>query len=94
MPRSRKKGYFVPAHLAKKIIAAQTSGSKKPIRTYARNSHITEEMIGAPPIDVHNGRSFQRVHIVDTMVGHKLGEFAPTRTFRGHRATEKKSVRR
>ncbi len=70
-------------HLAKKVAAAQQSGDKRAIRTWSRRSMISPEMVGLT-IAVHNGRQHVPVFITDDMVGHKLGEFAPTRTFRGH----------
>ena len=70
-------------HLAKKVAAAQQSGDKRAIRTWSRRSMISPEMVGLT-IAVHNGRQHVPVFIIDDMVGHKLGEFAPTRTFRGH----------
>ena len=83
MPRSLHKGPFVDLHLAKKVAAAQQSGDKRAIRTWSRRSMISPEMVGLT-IAVHNGRQHVPVFITDDMVGHKLGEFAPTRTFRGH----------
>ena len=83
MPRSLRKGPFVDLHLAKKVVAAQQSGDKRAIRTWSRRSMISPEMVGLT-IAVHNGRQHVPVFITDDMVGHKLGEFAPTRTFRGH----------
>ena len=83
VPRSLRKGPFVDLHLAKKVAAAQQSGDKRAIRTWSRRSMISPEMVGLT-IAVHNGRQHVPVFITDDMVGHKLGEFAPTRTFRGH----------
>ena len=83
MPRSLRKGPFVDLHLAKKVAAAQQSGDKRAIRTWSRRSMISPEMVGLT-IAVHNGRQHVPVFVTDDMVGHKLGEFAPTRTFRGH----------
>ena len=83
MPRSLRKGPFVDLHLAKKVAAAQQTGDKRAIRTWSRRSMISPEMVGLT-IAVHNGRQHVPVFISDDMVGHKLGEFAPTRTFRGH----------
>ena len=88
MPRSIKKGPFVDLHLAKKVEAAHTSGSKRPIRTWSRRSMVTPEMV-ALTIAVHNGRQHVPVLITENMVGYKLGEFAPTRTFRGHSGDRK-----
>jgi len=86
--RSLKKGPFVYRHLEKKIAAAVESGSKKVIKTWSRRSMITPEMVGLT-IAVHNGRKFIPVFITENMVGHKLGEFSPTRTFHGHAALKK-----
>ena len=83
MPRSLRKGPFVDLHLARKVAAAQQSGDKRAIRTWSRRSMISPEMVGLT-IAVHNGRQHVPVFVTDDMVGHKLGEFAPTRTFRGH----------
>ena len=83
MPRSLKKGPFIHYKLQRKIDAAQESGSKKVIKTWSRNSLITPDFIGLT-IAVHNGKQFIPVFITENMVGHKLGEFSPTRTFRGH----------
>ncbi len=85
MPRSVKKGPFVDHHLAAKIEAAQASGSKRPIKTWSRRSMVVPDMVGLT-IAVHNGRQHVPVFISEDMVGHKLGEFAPTRTYRGHAA--------
>ncbi|MAJ12037.1 MAG: 30S ribosomal protein S19 [Thiotrichales bacterium] len=83
MPRSIKKGPFVDHHLAKKIQDAIASNEKRPIKTWSRRSVVLPDMIGLT-IAVHNGRQHMPVFINENMVGHKLGEFAPTRTFRGH----------
>jgi len=88
VPRSVKKGPFVDHHLMKKVEQAQESQSKKPIKTWSRRSMIVPDMIGLT-IAVHNGRQHVPVLISENMVGHKLGEFAPTRTFRGHAADKK-----
>ncbi|MBU3844215.1 MAG: 30S ribosomal protein S19 [Candidatus Anaerobiospirillum pullicola] len=90
MPRSLKKGPFIDAHLLKKVEQAAASADKKPIKTWSRRSMIIPAMIGMT-IAVHNGRQHVPVYVSDEMVGHKLGEFAPTRTFRGHIAADKKS---
>lgn len=90
MPRSRKKGPFIASHLIKKVIAMQASRVKRPIKTWSRASTITPEMSDLT-FEVHNGRDFILVYVNEEKIGHKLGEFAPTRTFRGHRATEKKA---
>ena len=91
MARSLKKGPFVDDHLMNKVEAANAKGEKKVIRTWSRRSTITPEMVGHT-IAVHDGRKHVPVYISESMVGHKLGEFAQTRTFRGHAGD--KSVRR
>lgn len=83
MPRSLKKGPFVHYKLQRKIDEAKESGSKKVIKTWSRGSLITPDFVGLT-LAVHNGKQFIPVFITENMVGHKLGEFAPTRTFRGH----------
>ncbi|MCC5908461.1 MAG: 30S ribosomal protein S19 [Balneolaceae bacterium] len=83
MPRSLKKGPYVHYKLQRKIDAMNESGKKKVIKTWSRSSMITPDFIGLT-IAVHNGKQFIPVYITENMVGHKLGEFAPTRTFRGH----------
>ncbi|WP_234573621.1 30S ribosomal protein S19 [Rhodohalobacter sp. 614A] len=83
MPRSLKKGPYVYYKLQSKIDAANESSKKKVIKTWSRSSMITPDFIGLT-IAVHNGKQFIPVYITENMVGHKLGEFAPTRTFRGH----------
>ncbi len=83
MGRSSKKGPFVDFKLLKKIESRETARSKEPIKTWARRSTISPEFIGQTFL-VHNGRTHISVYVTDEMVGHKLGEFAPTRTFRGH----------
>ena len=88
MPRSIKKGPFVDIHLAKKVEAAQASNIKKPIKTWSRRSMILPDMIGLT-IAVYNGRQHIPVSINENMIGHKLGEFSPTRTYRGHVADKK-----
>jgi small subunit ribosomal protein S19 len=88
MPRSVKKGPFVDHHLAKKVIEAQESGNKRPIKTWSRRSMILPDMIGLT-IAVHNGKEHIPVFITENMVGHKLGEFSMTRTYRGHAADKK-----
>ena len=88
MSRSLKKGPFVDGHLQKKIEAAQATRDKKPIKTWSRRSTILPEFIGLT-IAVHNGKQHVPVYITDQMVGHKLGEFALTRTFKGHPADKK-----
>ncbi|MEA2061509.1 MAG: 30S ribosomal protein S19 [Thermodesulfobacteriota bacterium] len=89
MPRSLKKGPYIAQELLKKVVAAQESNSKKVIKTWSRRSTIFPEMVGIT-FAVHNGKKFVPVFVSENMVGHKLGEFAPTRTFYGH-AGDKKS---
>ena len=88
MPRSIKKGPFVDLHLAAKVDAAVNSSTKRPIKTWSRRSMVTPDMIGLT-IAVHNGRQHVPVLISENMVGHKLGEFAATRTFKGHSGDRK-----
>lgn len=83
MPRSLKKGPFVDYKLQRKVDAANEASSKKVIKTWSRSSLVTPDFIGLT-VAVHNGKQFIPVFITDEMVGHKLGEFAATRTFRGH----------
>jgi small subunit ribosomal protein S19 len=83
MSRSTKKGPYIDANLAEKIEAMRTKGEKKVIKTWARNSDISPDFVGFT-IGIHNGRKFLPIFITDQMVGHKLGEFAPTRFFKGH----------
>lgn len=85
MPRSLKKGPFIDESLLKKVQQNQQSGDKKPIKTWSRRSVIIPTMIGMT-IAVHNGRQHVPVFVTEDMIGHKLGEFAPTRTFHGHAA--------
>jgi small subunit ribosomal protein S19 len=85
MSRSLKKGPFIDHHLAKKVAEAAASRTKKPIKTWSRRSMITPDMVGLT-IQVHNGRQHMPVFITENMVSHKLGEFAPTRVFKGHGA--------
>ena len=88
MPRSVKKGPFVDHHLVAKVEAAQVGGNKRPIKTWSRRSTITPDFVGLT-IAVHNGKQHVPVLISENMVGHKLGEFSPTRTYRGHAADKK-----
>ena len=88
MPRSIRKGPFLDHHLAKKVEVAVAQNSKKPIKTWSRRSMVLPEMVGLT-IAVHNGRQHVPVLISENMVGHKLGEFAVTRTYRGHAADRK-----
>ena len=89
MSRSLKKGPFVDGHLMKKVEAAQASRDKRPLKTWSRRSTIVPEFIGLT-IAVHNGNKFIPVYVTENMVGHKLGEFALTRTFKGHSSGDKK----
>ncbi|MCS5721219.1 MULTISPECIES: 30S ribosomal protein S19 [Herbiconiux] len=93
MPRSLKKGPFVDDHLYRKVVTANEAGSKNVIKTWSRRSMIIPAFLGHT-IAVHDGRKHIPVFITETMVGHKLGEFAPTRTFRGHVKDDKKGRRR
>lgn len=88
MPRSLKKGPFVDAHLSKKVDEARAQNSKRPIRTWSRRSMILPDMVGLT-LAVHNGRVHVPVLVSENMVGHKLGEFAATRTYKGHVADRK-----
>ena len=88
MPRSIKKGPFIDAHLEKKVQEAVASNNRKPIKTWSRRSMIVPDMIGLT-IAVHNGRDHVPVLISENMIGHKLGEFAVTRTFKGHSGDRK-----
>jgi small subunit ribosomal protein S19 len=88
MARSVKKGPFVDGKLLEKVAGMEGQGEKKVIRTWARRSTIPPEFVGNT-FAVHNGRKFVPVYVVENMVGHRLGEFAPTRTFRGHREKKK-----
>ena len=88
MPRSLKKGPFVDEHLLKKVDALNETNDKQVIKTWSRRSTIIPDMIGMT-FAVHNGKKFIPVYITDQLVGHKLGEFAPTRTFRGHAGDRK-----
>jgi len=83
VPRSLKKGPFIDLHLLKKVEDAVASNSRKPIKTWSRRSMVSPEMVGLT-IAIHNGRQHVPVSVSEDMVGHKLGEFAPTRTYRGH----------
>ncbi len=92
MSRSTKKGYFVADHLMKKIEALNEKNEKSVVKTWSRSSTIFPEMVGHT-IAVHDGRKHVPVYITEEMVGHKLGEFAPTRTYRGHAGKNEKSSR-
>ncbi len=89
MSRSVKKGPFIDSHLFKKVEKARASNDKKPIKTWSRRSTIFPEMVGMTFM-VHNGKSFIPVYVNENLVGHKLGEFAPTRNFKGHTSLDKK----
>jgi len=91
MTRSLKKGPFIDDHLRKKVEAAQQTRAKQLIRTWSRRSTVTPDMVGLT-IAVHNGRKFIPVFVTENMVGHKLGEFAATRLFRGHSGEKKTTV--
>ena len=88
MPRSIRKGPFIDHHLMKKVSEAIATNNKRPIKTWSRRSMILPEMVGLT-IAVHNGRQHVPILIGDQMIGHKLGEFAATRTFRGHSGDRK-----
>jgi len=88
VPRSLKKGPFIDLHLMQKVEAAVAANDKRPIKTWSRRSMVSPEMVGLT-IAVHNGRQHVPVFVSDEMVGHKLGEFAATRTYRGHAADKK-----
>jgi small subunit ribosomal protein S19 len=92
MPRSIKKGPFVDLHLLKKVEVAQETRNKRPIKTWSRRSMIVPEMVGLT-LAIHNGRQHMPIFVTENMVGHKLGEFAATRTFRGH-AGDRKVVKK
>ena len=91
MPRSLKKGPFVDDHLLKKVDAQNDKGTKNVIKTWSRRSTIIPDMLGHT-IAVHDGRKHVPVFVTESMVGHKLGEFAPTRTFRGHVKDDRRAV--
>jgi small subunit ribosomal protein S19 len=93
MPRSLKKGPFVDDHLIKKVAVQNEAGTKTVIKTWSRRSMIIPDMLGHT-IAVHNGKIHVPVFVTESMVGHKLGEFSPTRTFRGHVKDDRKSKRR
>lgn len=93
MPRSLKKGPFIDSKLLKKVIESQETRDSRVIKTWSRRSTIVPEMVGIT-LAVHNGRKFVPVFITEDMVGHKLGEFSPTRTYYGHAADKKSKLRR
>ena len=89
MPRSLKKGPFIDVKLEKKIVKMNDKGERKVIKTWARRSMISPDFVGHT-LAIHNGNKFIPVYVSENMVGHKLGEFAPTRTFRGHAGSKAK----
>lgn len=93
MPRSVKKGPFVDDHLMKKVIRAVETKDRRVIKTWSRRSMVVPDMVGLT-FAVHNGRKFIPVFITENMVGHKLGEFSPTRTYYGHVADKKSRIRK
>ncbi len=88
MARSLKKGPFIDEKLLKKVKKAKEAGDRKPLKTYSRASTIIPDMIGMT-IQVHNGKQFIPVYVTENLIGHKLGEFSPTRTFRSHAGSKK-----
>lgn len=93
MPRSLKKGPFIDSSLLRKVSAAQDSRSTRVIKTWSRRSTIIPEMVGLT-LAVHNGKKFVPVFVTENMVGHKLGEFSPTRTFYGHAGDKRSKIRK
>jgi small subunit ribosomal protein S19 len=93
MPRSLKKGPFVDDHLMKKVDAAVANSDRRVLKTWSRRSTIVPEMVGLT-FAVHNGKKFIPVFVTENMVGHKLGEFSPTRTFHGHSGDKKSKVKK
>ena len=91
MARSVKKGPFVDDHLMKKVIVAKETKNSKPIKTWSRRSMVLPEMVGLT-FNVHNGRQFVPVYVTENHIGYKFGEFAPTRTFKGHKGSVQKKV--
>jgi small subunit ribosomal protein S19 len=91
MARSVKKGPFVDDHLMKKVITAKETKNTKPIKTWSRRSMILPDMVGLT-FNVHNGRQFVPVYVTENHIGYKFGEFAPTRTFKGHKGSVQKKV--
>lgn len=88
MPRSIKKGPFIDHHLLKKVEGTSAAGGKRPIKTWSRRSMVIPDMIGLT-IAIHNGKQHVPVLVSENMIGHKLGEFSPTRTYKGHQADKK-----
>ena len=93
MARSIKKGPFIEKKLYKRIVEMSKAGNKKMVKTYSRCSTIIPEMVGFT-VSVYNGKNFVPVYVTENLVGHKLGEFAPTRVFRGHSGSDRKAVKR
>lgn len=93
MPRSIKKGPFIDSHLIKKVLAIQETRGSKVVKTWSRRSTIIPEMVGIT-MAIHNGKKFIPVFISEDMVGHKLGEFSPTRTFYGHAGGKKSKIKK
>ncbi|PSM53160.1 30S ribosomal protein S19 [Campylobacter blaseri] len=91
MARSLKKGPFVDDHVMKKVVEAKKTNSNKPIKTWSRRSTIIPDMIGLT-FNVHNGKSFIPVYVTEHHIGYKLGEFSPTRTYRGHKGSVQKKI--
>jgi len=92
MPRSVSKGAFIDDHLSKKIRHLNETGEKAVIKTWSRRSTVVPDMVGHT-VAVHNGKKFVPIYITENMVGHKLGEFAPTRTFKGHTTKTEKAAK-
>lgn len=92
MPRSLKKGPFIEPTLERKVLKLNEKGEKRVVKTWSRRSMISPDFVGHT-FSVHNGRSFIPVYVTENMVGHKLGEFAPTRTFKGHSGSKDKGKR-
>ena len=93
MSRSVKKGPFIEKSLYKKVVEVSKSGDKKMVKTFSRTSTIIPEMVGQT-ISVYNGKTWVPVYVTENLVGHKLGEFAPTRIFRGHAGSDKKAEKK
>ncbi|MCX5882489.1 MAG: 30S ribosomal protein S19 [Deltaproteobacteria bacterium] len=93
MPRSLKKGPYIDSYLLKKVVIAQETRSNRVVKTWSRRSTIVPEMVGIT-MAVHNGKKFVPVFVSEDMVGHKLGEFSPTRTFYGHTGDKKTKVKK
>lgn len=93
MSRSVKKGPFIEKSLYRKVTESSKAGDKKMLKTYSRTSTIIPEMVGMT-ISVHNGKAWVPVYVTENLVGHKLGEFAPTRVFRGHAGSDKKAEKK